>query len=106
MYQTTHDLDDTALAALLGCAANDLSRLALCRRPAPESDTFRTDIEHLAQRFQLHTGQLASIIRQIDALQAIQQQLEREIGSRGFLQAARDCDEYDLDLNNPENEDG
>jgi hypothetical protein len=104
VYQTTHDLDDAALAALLGCAEDDLARLALCRRPTAETSTFRTDVEHLAQRFQLHIDQLANIIRQVDTLQAIQQHLEREVGARGLLQAARDRDGDDSD--DGENEDG
>ena len=92
-YQDANRLDDVALAALLGCQAADLKRLALCRRPATEQARFLADIDHLAQRFQLRGDQLAMIIRQVDALAAIQQQLQVSDTGAGMLRAARDHEE-------------
>ena len=92
-YQDANRLDDVALAALLGCQAADLTRLALCRRPATEQARFLADIDHLAQRFQLRGDQLAMIIRQVDALAAIQQQLQVSDTGAGMLRAARDPEE-------------
>lgn len=92
-YRDANRLNDVALAALLGCRAADLTRLALCRRPATEQARFLADIDHLAQRFQLRGDQLAMIIRQVDALAAIQQQLQVSDTGAGMLQAARDYDE-------------
>src|SRR5947209_20458793 len=74
-YQQAHQLDDDALAKLLECHANDLTRLALCRRPATEQKAFIQDIEHLSQRFHLRGDQLAIVIRQVDSLRALRKQL-------------------------------
>ena len=94
-YQQFNQLDDDAFAKLLGCHINDLPRLALCRRPATEQKAFRQDIEHLAQRFHLHGDQLAIVIRQIDSLRALRQQLTSTDNAQqmpGILRAARDRD--------------
>lgn len=91
-YQAAHDLDDTALASLLSCHADDLPRLALCRRPS--ASTFAADIDHLAQRFQLQGDQLAMIIRQVDTLAALRLQFGSQASDR-FLRAARDRDELE-----------
>jgi hypothetical protein len=95
-YQQANQLDDDALAKLLGCHQNDLPRLALCRRPAIEQKAFIQDIEHLAQRFHLHGDQLAIIIRQVDSLRALRQQLTSTRDAQqmpGILRAARDRDQ-------------
>jgi hypothetical protein len=94
-YAAAHKLDDAALAAWLGCATNDLPRLALCRQPGVAPADFRTDIEHLAQRFGLHAEQLAHLIREVEALQALQRHPARTQHSRHVLRAARDRDEAD-----------
>src|SRR5690242_7445461 len=92
-YQRANNLDDLALADLLGCTLNNLPRLALCRRPAIDSQAFATDVAHLAGRFQLNGEQLAMVIRQVDALQALRHHLGAAQTASGLLQAARDRDE-------------
>lgn len=89
-YRATHQLDDASLADLLGCAPDDLVRLALCRRPAPESARFSAEVDHLARRFGLHGDRLAAIIRQVDALTALAQHLQTAAPATGLLRAARD----------------
>jgi hypothetical protein len=99
-YQQANQLDDDALAKLLGCHVNDLARLALCRRPATEQKAFIQDIEHLVQRFHLHEDQLASVIRQVDSLRALRQQLTSTRNAQqmpGILRAARDRDQDSAD---------
>jgi hypothetical protein len=99
-YQQANQLDDNALAVLLGCHLNDLQRLALCRRPAMEQNAFIKDIEHLAQRFHLHDDQLAIVIRQVDSLRALRQQLTSTRNAQqmpGILRAARDRDQESAD---------
>jgi len=94
-YQQANQLDDEGLAKFLGCHINDLSRLALSRRPALEQKAFIRDIEHLAQRFHLNGDQLAIIVRQVDSLRALRQQLtsNRKVQQmEGILRAARDRD--------------
>ncbi|GAC1463398.1 MAG: hypothetical protein PVS3B3_08970 [Ktedonobacteraceae bacterium] len=91
-YQQANQLDNEALANLLGCHVDDLTRLALCRRPISEQQTFTHDIDHLAQRFHLHADQLAEIIRQVDALAAFRHQMisNQQATHQSLLAAARD----------------
>lgn len=94
-YQQANRLDNADMAALLGCEPDDLTRLALCRRPAAEEGQFLADIDHLARRFRLQGDQLIMIIRQVDALAAIRQQLHISHSGTGMLRAARDHKEPD-----------
>jgi hypothetical protein len=99
-YQQANQLDDDGLAKFLGCHINDLSRLALCRRPVPEQKAFMRDIEHLAQRFHLNGDQLAIIVRQVNSLRALRQQLTSNRKAQqieGILRAARDRDPDSVD---------
>lgn len=97
-YQQANHLDDEALAKLLECDIHDLPRLALCRRPAAKQISFVHDIDHLAQRFHLRADRLAAIIRQIDSLRALRQQLTTTQGTQGMLRAARDRDDSTVDI--------
>jgi hypothetical protein len=92
-YQSANHLDDAGLADLLGCEISDLVSLALCRRPAADSAQFGADIDHLARRFRLRGDRLVTIIRQVDALAALKQQLQVDGPRAGMLRAARDRDE-------------
>ncbi|MBP1464376.1 hypothetical protein EYB53_001525 [Candidatus Chloroploca sp. M-50] len=92
-YRQANRLDDAALATLLDCQLADMLRLALCRRPATEQTQFMADVDQLAQRFNLRGDQLAMIIRQVDALAAIQQQVQVAYDGMGMLRAARDHEE-------------
>lgn len=92
-YQMANNLEDGVLAELLSCALDDLPRLALCRRPVASSSTFLAEIEHLAQRFELHGDQLAMMIRQVDALDSLRQHLGAFQATSRMLRAARDHDE-------------
>jgi hypothetical protein len=97
-YQQTHHLDNEALAKMLECDIYDLPRLALCRRPATNQISFVNDIDHLAQRFHLRANQLAAIIRQVDSLRILRQQLTTTQNTQGMLRAARDRDESSADI--------
>jgi hypothetical protein len=52
-YQRRHNLEDMALAALLGCTPDVLTHLRLCRRPgaAPPDWTAEADILAIVGRF-------------------------------------------------------
>lgn len=89
-YRTAHQFDDARLADMLGCTPDDLIRLALCRRPAPESARFSAEIDHLARRFGLRGDRLAAMIRQVDALTALAQHLQTAAPATALLRAARD----------------
>ena len=92
-YQEAHKMNDHALASFLGCAPDDLPRLALCRRPRAAPPEFRADLAHLAARFHLRAEQLANLLREVDALQSIQRQAAQAHGTQRILRAARDRDD-------------
>ncbi len=87
-YQDLRRIDDASLAQKLGCDAETLDRLRLCRRPATESDTFRTDVQAIAQRFGLAAIDLAVVLREVSSLEAMRSAEEGQPSA--VLMAARD----------------
>ncbi|HSH83149.1 MAG TPA: hypothetical protein VLA19_31845 [Herpetosiphonaceae bacterium] len=85
-YETRFGLDDTALAAQLGCEIEQLARLALCR--PPRADRFRSDLELIASRIGLDPLPLARVLRLIAALEEFSGPATGE-----GLRAARRADE-------------
>jgi hypothetical protein len=68
-YKEEHQLDDPALANLLGCTEEDLVHLALCGRP--RSDCFEQDISRIAAHVHALEEALASLYRETMALAPI-----------------------------------
>jgi hypothetical protein len=93
LYQEAEGMSDVDLARYLGCAQEDLVRLALCRRPglAPPL-TFADDIASLARRFSLSGERLAVLVRHADFLRAMRAGTPEEQETR-VLQAAQDREE-------------
>src|SRR5262245_59273956 len=85
-YRATKGTDDAELARRLGVAAERLDELALCRRPRAE--LFRQDVAAVATRFGADAGALATVIRQVDALEAF-----AVPGASRVLAAARGVDD-------------
>lgn len=96
-YARSERLDERGLAAALGCAAETLAPLRLCRRPRPEPPAFRDDVARIAARFGVDPAALAQVVRRADALDA----LRRGVADTGLLAAARDRDD-----DPPEGEEG
>ena len=92
-YAQAEGLDDAGLAARVGCAADRLPAMLLCRRPAGEGAVFRDDVEAIAARFDLSAVRLARVIRSADALVALGG--AEVAAARTLLTAARD---HDADL--------
>ena len=63
-YQRRHGLDESGLAAYLGCRLPTLHALALCPRPAGEGPAVAADVRRLAARLGCHTERLASVLRE------------------------------------------
>jgi hypothetical protein len=85
-------MNETELAGFLGCPQSLLSKLALCRRPDPNSERFQMDIKRIAEAFSLEPARLFQLVREVDALRALKQArrtIEQE-RTEGFLMAARD----------------
>jgi hypothetical protein len=88
-YARSERLDDAALSARLGCSAETLTHLRLCRMPRGQAPLFWQDVERIADRFSVDAQVLAEIARRGQSLRS----LKVEGGPKqapGFLLAARD----------------
>lgn len=62
-YARSEALDDEGLAAALGCARADLTRLRLCGVPRTDPQLFRADIQAISERFGLTPQTLTEVVR-------------------------------------------
>jgi hypothetical protein len=69
-YRKAERLDEQGLARILGIPLEQVCALALCLRPRPSS--FGDDVQRMAERFHVEPHTLAGIIRQVEAIEAIQ----------------------------------
>ena len=100
------ELDVVPLVEELGISHDLLIRLALCRRPDSTSEEFANQVREIADYTLTDEVQLASLLRQVDALEKFAQ-LEgsspdvafetRSLPIMGVLAAARDRGEDDGD---------
>lgn len=88
-YARSEALSDDGLAAALGCARTDLTRLRLCG--APRGEYFRADIDAIAGHFGIDSGALTEIVRRGQSLARLRAARPSEV-KPGFLLAARDED--------------
>ena len=86
-YAHSEKLDDTGLAAVLGCPAKELVMLRLCRTPRTDPHDFWEDLTTIAERFGIDPGHLADAVKRGRVVRRFQQ---AEEGSGGSLMAARD----------------
>ena len=85
LYKEQEGLDDRQLAAMLGCEAEAIPRLALCKRPRP-APHFRQDVERIASFIHADLLQLAMLMRALESREAL--------SHRPALLTARDHDEF------------
>jgi hypothetical protein len=85
LYAESEQIDDTKLAAALGCTPESLVLVRLCR--APELARFMEDIDRIATKFNLNADALAQAVR---GGQAILHLLQIGSSNQGTLLAARD----------------
>lgn len=96
IYQQKEHIDDEWLIAYLKTTPEMLVRLALCKRPDPNSSAFASQIREISTYTNIIPSDLANIIRQVDALEFLSKIPNREshqtIGrlATGLLAAARD----------------
>jgi hypothetical protein len=88
LYKESERLDREGLAAALGCPAEALVPLALCRMPRPER--FGADVAAIALRFGLDAVLLAALVRRAQGVSAMR---AKSAGETGGLMAARDRQE-------------
>lgn len=89
-YARAEGLDDAGLCGVLGCRAEDLPMLQLCRAPRDDVQGFREDVTDIAQRFGLEESRLISVIRLGQVVCRLQKVSETS-SEPGFLLAARDA---------------
>lgn len=89
-YRELHQLGEEALAEFLGCPPEQLPRLALCRRPDPDTPEFRREVERIAEHVGARAPRLAQLLREVASLHALRRADTRSRGSTGALLAARD----------------
>lgn len=94
VYRDDMRLGADDLAAYLGCAADALPRLALCRRPREDSPVYRDEIERIAAFVGATPARLANIMRHADLAQR-----RDHSSTRGGLMAARDRRSEDVAQN-------
>jgi hypothetical protein len=76
------------LATRLGCAPNDLPRLALCLRPRAEH--FADDIRQISTKFHIDATALAAIVRLVESLETLAATNSTVLSAEaGLLMAAR-----------------
>src|SRR4051794_36689307 len=83
-YTRSERLGERELAVMLGCPAEALDQLRLCRRPDGEASRFRRDIEWIASRYGVSPEVLAQIVRRADAIEALKEGAD---SARGTLMA-------------------
>lgn len=91
-FRTRRKMQESDLARFLNCKPEFLPKLGLCRRPAPDSPTFQTDISKIEKALGIQADRLIQIIRETDALAVFEKgstKFEESVG-RGLLMAARD----------------
>ena len=97
-YQQKEHIDEERLVAQLKTTPEMLVRLALCKRPNPNSSTFASQIREISTYTNTDPIDLANIIRQVDALEIFskiqnnKKESTETIGRLvpGLLAAARD----------------
>ncbi|HJZ59223.1 MAG TPA: hypothetical protein VKE74_30035 [Gemmataceae bacterium] len=88
-YARSERLDDSALAAALGCRVEDLTLLRLCRMPRDDPAGFRADTAAIAERFGIAPAKLADAVRRGQGLARLRAAAPAT-AETGFLLAARD----------------
>ena len=88
-YARAERLDVAGLAAALGCAAEDLPKIQLCRAPRGDAEGFREDVDCVSRRFQLDPARLAAVVKRGRVVARMQASHEAA-DEPGYLMAARD----------------
>lgn len=90
-FARSEGLDDDGLAARLGCPAEHLTLLRLCRAPQPDPDGFRADLAAITAHFGLDPAALASAVRHGQGIATLRTAARPDGVPAAFL-AARDGD--------------
>lgn len=89
-YAAAEQLDDTALAARLGCPPDVLAHVRLCRMPPADPDVFRAAVARISEQFGVAPGPLGDAVRLGHALIDLADKPADAPAEAGYLLAARD----------------
>ncbi len=95
-YLEFNKLNEQELCSRLDCDLDTLNHLRLCGRPDKDPGSFSLDIQRVAEKLGLDMHFLASMVREVDAVDAFQaSKRDRKNApfssmSSGMLRAARD----------------
>ena len=67
-YRAMFSLDQRSLARKLGCTVDDMTRLALCRKPDLSAPKWSEDLEKVANYVRVDAVLLLNILREVDSL--------------------------------------
>lgn len=84
-------LDRIEMQEFLNCSDSQFARLQLCKLPTSSSRHFKEEIQEIASFVGLESGQLARLVREYEATQAIVDSLNAQQQSVTLI-AARDRD--------------
>ncbi len=91
-YASSEGIDDARLAAALGCPAQELAMLRLCRAPRAEPGKFWDDVNEVAVRFGIDPNVLADAVRRGQVILRLREAWAGASRAGGSLLAARDTD--------------
>ncbi len=92
-YRNMHEVSEDDLASLLRCSRDALVCVAFCRRPDPNTPTFRAEVEQIASHCGADSQTLAKILREVDTLRTMRDLPTPVLGQTaqsGLMAAARD----------------
>jgi hypothetical protein len=92
LYRKLNGIDRNALSRLLGCTAEGLHKLGLCRRPDSTSPLFRSQVDAVARHAGVDAVRLGSLLRETEVARAMESlsDSQRSATASGSLMAARD----------------
>lgn len=103
-FAAARDLDEAHIAAFLGCGQGAISRLAMCRQPSVNEETYQQDIEQIAAFVGCDSSRLQQLLRETMGISVLRESTA-SVRDNVTLLAARDRqDEPDGD--EPNDQDG
>ncbi|MFA5400902.1 MAG: hypothetical protein WC359_10705 [Dehalococcoidia bacterium] len=97
-FRRFRGFSEEEVAQFLGCNAMFISKLSLCRRPQPQSQKFRSDVELIAVAFNIQPSRLVQLIREVEAMKVLcERKLVTQEVPQGLLAVARDITDVELD---------
>lgn len=99
-YQEANRLSDEQLGDWLGCTAERLQAMSLCRRPVGTDPHFRVEVEQVAHFGGVDAGKLVQVLRAVESMEAFRNAPPAVSGTEPLRLAARKVDKQNSDPTN------